>query len=149
MLHELQWIYGAHPEAVMAKRPNAAEPLLRALAEYAREAEAQRPARLGQLEAWEPADLLAAAELLRAGAARISQRLLGVAEDDPDLASMGRAVDRLINTLDAERFAMLLRTEDTEAVLALLVFHLDLGAVEREIARRARASRHVGGRPHP
>jgi hypothetical protein len=133
----------------MAKRPAAAEPLLRALAEYAREAEAQRPARLGQLDALEPAHLLTLAEVLRARCREGILRLLGVAEDDPDLASMGRAVDRLISTLDAERFAMLLRTEDTEAVLALLVFHLDLGAVEREIARRARASGHAGGRRHP
>jgi hypothetical protein len=112
--------------------PTAPEPVLRALAEYAREAEAQRPARLGQLEGQEPGQLLALAELLRARCREGITRLLGVTMDTPDLAAAP-----MVDRLDTGHFAMLLQTEDMEAVLALFVCHLDLSAVEQEIDRRA------------
>jgi hypothetical protein len=127
----------------MVRKPAVPEPLLRALAEYTREAGARRPARLGQLEAWESAQLLALAGTLRDRCREGIVRLLGAGLDDPDVAPVGRAVD----CLDAEHFAMLLRTEDTDAVLALLVRQLDLLAVEQEIERRAMRGRGVGGQP--
>jgi hypothetical protein len=121
-------------EAVMAK-PTVPEALLRALAEYARAAEAQRAERLGQLEDQELGQLSALAELLRAKCREGIERLLG-----PDLAAGGRLVDRL----DIEHFAMLLQTEDTEAVLRLRVCRLDLSAVEQEIERRSRSGGGTG-----
>jgi hypothetical protein len=116
----------------MAK-PTVSEPLRRALAEFALETEVQRPARLGRLEEQELRQLLALAQLLRARCREGAMRLLGV--ETPDLAAVGPMVDRLA----IEHFAMLLQTEDTETVLALLVSHLDLGCVEQEIERRGAA----------